>query len=598
MAFITPRFRRDAWYTRLYRRAYGEDRGWIVWLRRLAGTTGFEPPAPRDPREEPKENDWTAERAAFVNGYNNRTREAYLRALAFLRAPPFEQPFFRNGPRVSICPKCWKIVFACLVYVPFVLGGRVLGALIAGVLRVFRSVFGALWRVFVTVVLEPIDTFSKMVGERFGNVIAGTIAVVAAWGLAGLFGLGIGRATLDAIWQSQPLSLPVSTAQLTHEHTRARERLPGLRAALVDRCATAIWANARRLAADYDGDWRLNEQLDYVSERIGRLGQGQFWVCGDPFQSAWYQDDAYRSFRAVLLGHTEYVGWLAHGVASDLWARYPDIAAAHARIRAEREAWRRERDESDRARYEAEIRTRIQFQRDNRLRLANLGWLEFERITTLLLPLRDSSEELYQKLREECPTQRDDGEGGLRWSWSGWSREEAAEDRGCMLAGAYFDSEVRVARTIIAEREAQEKAQRRAEQRRRNFASLVKDLKVFGKGIAIVLGAGLVISLAVALFLLCLLALDTSFRRYAAFRRAIAFTGRVIWLTFLALVSPVWIAPYLAVRAWRSATVVAWRRSVRQVLVDTVHLIAVMYHAVKERVCPFIEWEWEDGTWD
>jgi hypothetical protein len=105
---ITPRFREGAWYTRLYKRAYGTDREWLQLIR------GFASPVCRD-------DETKAE-------YDTRREIAHAEYRAQLLAVPNEQPFVRDGRHVSICSTFWKIVAAVFIYLPFVVGGRVMMA--------------------------------------------------------------------------------------------------------------------------------------------------------------------------------------------------------------------------------------------------------------------------------------------------------------------------------------------------------------------------------------------------------------------------------------------------------------------------------------
>ncbi|MDP3771129.1 MAG: hypothetical protein Q8R16_02430, partial [bacterium] len=172
MAFIVPKFRRESWYGRLYLRAYGADRGWLVRLKRMTFSTGFGyAPYPTLSAEMSE-----AEQLMTLCNWRRGREEARERCPALLMAPPFVQPFVETGPRVSICPTFWKIVFALLVYCPIV------------ALR-------AAWRVSVSALratLSAIASAFRWTGKRYGRPLAwtATSAFVLTGYVALLYGIG------------------------------------------------------------------------------------------------------------------------------------------------------------------------------------------------------------------------------------------------------------------------------------------------------------------------------------------------------------------------------------------------------------------------
>lgn len=173
---VRPLMRRDSWYGRLYRRAYGEDRGWIVWLRALSGATGFEPPTPNVlPQDAPLH-----ERVLERYNYEQRYQDAYDRMCAFLAMPPFEQPFYADAPRGNLCPTFWRIIFACYAYV-------LIGTLLRLIAWTVVTFFRVLWAV-ITMFARGIRGIFRLgvalfqwIRERGGTQLAyvGTAAAYA-----------------------------------------------------------------------------------------------------------------------------------------------------------------------------------------------------------------------------------------------------------------------------------------------------------------------------------------------------------------------------------------------------------------------------------
>ncbi|MDO8462739.1 MAG: hypothetical protein Q7S96_00485 [bacterium] len=225
-SLLSLTFNKDSWYARLYLRAYGEDRGWIVTLRRLFCATGFSYGAmPTLPMHKHQEGCATCSAFRVEDVvYRSRRAVAYDRTLAFLRSPPDEQPFNPNGRPVSRCPVFWKVAAACVCYVlgvalrrqvlvflafaivgvasgtTFVVvhGVRGIGALAVGAVRITATLFAAGVR-------------------RYGR----TAAFGVAAGLVGLVGYGVAAGAMVAgrwyhyEWQ------PAHIAELAEQRERA-----------------------------------------------------------------------------------------------------------------------------------------------------------------------------------------------------------------------------------------------------------------------------------------------------------------------------------------------------------------------------------------
>lgn len=172
MALIVPKFRRDSWYGRLYLKAYGADRGWLVRLRRMTFSTGFGyAPYPTLTAEMPE-----AEQLMALCGWRAGREDAYERCLTFLHLPPPVQPFVEDGAKVSICPTFWKIVFALFTYCPLAVIRAMWNALVVAL----RATFTAIANAF------------RWTGRRFGRPFAwaGAGALVLTGYATALYGIG------------------------------------------------------------------------------------------------------------------------------------------------------------------------------------------------------------------------------------------------------------------------------------------------------------------------------------------------------------------------------------------------------------------------
>ena len=207
MAFIVPKFRRESWYGRLYLRAYGTDRGWVVRLKRMTFSTGFGyAPCPEFPAGTPE-----AETIGATVDWCRRVVEAYDRSLAFLMAPPPVQPFVEDGPPCSICPTFWKIVFALLVYCPIV------------ALRwAWRALMSA-----IRATLAAIASAFRWTGRRFGRPLAWASAGACVLAMYGglLYGSWVGSSATAEYWLVTEPRIEVQRAEAREQLEREREQL-------------------------------------------------------------------------------------------------------------------------------------------------------------------------------------------------------------------------------------------------------------------------------------------------------------------------------------------------------------------------------------
>ncbi|MBI2482890.1 hypothetical protein HYV74_01775 [Candidatus Uhrbacteria bacterium] len=259
---VHPSMRRDSWYGRLYLAAYGADRGWIAALRMLWYSEDYDgiswdPPRRWQEAREPGDDgllpvdEERGEYVAYCCDYHVRQQRARSIVTTFHCAPPYEQPFFADGRRVSRCPVFWKVMIAAWVYVPLVAfrrwafgriaaGARALWAPIGALLRSFWNVCGRGVRVAVVTAVATCGVLGLMYGvltwqrtrmqEQIEQMHADAI-----------------RAQIDAQWKREGLRQVERERELALFAQRESTRLAQLRAPYVTKFTAMC---AQRLRAD------------------------------------------------------------------------------------------------------------------------------------------------------------------------------------------------------------------------------------------------------------------------------------------------------------------------------------------------------------
>ncbi|MDO8622236.1 MAG: hypothetical protein Q7R80_03315 [bacterium] len=563
MAFIVPRFRRESWYGRLYLRAYGEDRGWLVRLKRMTFSTGFEyapyPTLTGDMSE--------AEQLMTLCNWRRGREEARERCPALLMAPPFVQPFVETGPRVSICPTFWKIVFALFVYCPLV----ALRAAWRASVSALRTTFAAIASAF------------RWTGRRFGRPLAwtGATAVALTSYVALLYGIGWssyffsgkledrqGISHLEAFAQDQAAKSEVEREQLRQDYL----------AVCVRRIREDVeWMEGRTAIPDVDCSGADYRPPHITHEEYARQCVGH--------------DEAHlAAIEAVERGSLD----CARG-----WSNWEFTRLSPGK--AERDALATWIAGGLRKQFAAELKTEIPA-RERRIAEARKRDVEVVGAATVeLLPLAQDPRAFYERFHEMCDFVSYNGT-----TWIARSRfSDGMTNATCATLAGLFGKEIDTAQSAI------------------QWAGIKTSTRAaapkFGIGIGALLGSVLLI-FAIIAFL----------KRYGQpFLRGLEwFFERVLgpglmW-TVIIVTAPIWVPvryliwPVLCLigRSFRSVGLAFWniwllrmvrsafvsvftgiasgiRRfavATRQVLADTWHLLRAFASAKWERLCPFIEW--------
>lgn len=555
MAFIVPKFRRDSWYGRLYRHAYGADRGWLVRLK-LAGSIGFDyAPCPEFPADASE-----AERIGARVDWRRRADENYARSLAFLHLPPSVQPFVEDGPKVSICPTFWKIVFAMLVYCP-IFAIRAIGHAIVGALR---ATFTA------------IATAFRWTGRRFGRPLAwaGASAFVCAGSAAFIWWVGTmsyfvtgqlmprqGISTLDALAQEEAAKRIVEREELRQEYLRECARTIQCD---VEYAANRSWQPDLDCSSSCDTPPRISHE-EYARRCVGhdelRLAAIEAVEQGDLdcARSSWefgrlFPTDAERKA-------------LAMQIASGLRTQFADELGKETLARERRIAEARKRD------------------------------LEVVGVVTVeLLPLVQDPRSLYERFHQMC----DDSYNGTTWFAQSRSIDGMTNATCATLAGLFGD-QIDDAKSAIRWQGLKETTR----------AGAPLAAKIGGVMLGVILLLGLLIFALERYGQPLLRGIEWFFERVLG--------PGLKWLAIIVF-APIW-APALylvwpALKAMGRAWLLVWNFgpvafvrhafasvftgigagirwffvAVWQIAVDTWHLIRAFASARWHQLCPFIEW--------
>lgn len=561
MALIVPKFRRESWYGRLYLRAYGADRGWVVRLRRMTGTTGFGyAPYPTLTPEMPE-----AEQLTTLLNWCSGREEAWERAIAFLMAPPPVQPFVESGPKASICPTFWKVVFALFVYCP-IAAIRAVGHAISAALCATGSAIASAFRWVGRRYGRPIEytAFSALALGCYAVVLY--CAAILSYGVTGkLMGRqGVSRAEADE-----------QTAKARNEQWRAEYR-EQIRQDYLGNCARRIREHVEymeRRSAQPD----LECPLDY-----GRLSHEEYarqCVAHDEFRLAVIEQLEGGDFNCATVGWHDLVD-LDH-----LFSTPEEQKALAAWLG--RELRKQFADE-----LKAEIASRERRLAEARKRDAAI----IDTTTVALLPVQQNPAELYRRFTEFCQY----NEHAKAWEMRRGSGDEMTNATCATLAGL-FKEQIDAAQFAI-------RWQGRS-------AAFRKYAPSVGGWIGLMVGVVFLLGLLIVLLDRyggpILRALEWLFDRVLApglkWLAIIVFAP--IWVPMRYLVWPglklmgkawliVWNSgPVAGLRAAVAAALTAvataisrFAAVVRLVLADTWHLIRAFASAKWERLCPFIEW--------
>ncbi|MBI2552475.1 hypothetical protein HYW17_04225 [Candidatus Uhrbacteria bacterium] len=563
MAFIAPKFRRESWYGRLYLRAYGEDRGWLVRLK-LAGSIGFDyAPCPEFPADVPE-----AERIGAAVDWRRRSDEAHQRSLAFLMMPPAVQPFVETGPKVSICPTFWKIVFAMLVYCPIV------------ALRAMRRAI----RDAARAALAAIASAFRWTGRRFGRPLAWMTAgafVLASYGMGVYMIAAVSYGVTGYLMGRAGISPEEALLQVVEAQTRAeREQL---RQDYLKECAASIRAEAERTVESYP-------ECDTFVLIGGMSHEEQAKRCVG-------RDERYLSeIKAVEGGDHDCVVQEMYGWRGLVFARlFPGEAE-----RKELATWLAAKL---RERFAKEVQAGL----DSRERRIAEARKEDAKVVgaavAKLVPMQHDPRKLYEQFTANCRYEEYDKRWVARYGHG------VVSNATCATLAGLFGPQIEDAQFTI-----------RWQERRTALRQYGPGV---GKGIGFVVGVVFLLALLVVL-------LDRYIR--AIGRALAWFLDRIVWpvgkWTVIIATAPIWMpVRYLVwpalclvgrsfrsvglafglafwnvwlVRTVRSAFVSVFtgiasgiRRfaaATRQVLADTWHLIRAFASAKWERLCPFIEW--------
>lgn len=560
MALIIPRFRRESWYGRLYLRAYGADRGWLVRLRRMTCSVFRYAPYPTFP-----EGTSEAEALATLVDWRRRREDARDRAIAFHMSPPAVQPFIESGPKVSICPTFWKIVFALLVYCPIAVI-RAVGSAIGTALRAAGSAIASAFRWVGRRYGRPIEyaAFSALALGCYVPVLYFTaiLSYSITGHLMGRQGMSRDEAYLQAHEARQKQWRAGRREEIRQDYLatcarRIREN--------VEYAKERTWQPDLECPPDYG---RLSHE-EYARQCVGhdelrlavieRLEGGDF-NCAT---SGWNDPDL------RLLFPTEAdKGALAAWLGRELRKVFADALKAEIVSRERRLAEARKRD------------------------AAIIGTT-----TVMLLPVQQDPAAFYRRFTAFCRF----NEHAKEWEMARGSGDEMTNATCAALAGLFKD-QIADARSVI-----------RWQGRRAAFRQYAPGV---GKWLGLVVGAVFLLALLIVL-------LDRYIR---AIGRALGWFWDavllpvVVWTCIIAF-APIWaparfiVYPALMLigRAWMlvwnlevvrraraavdtalTATASAIGRffaAIGEILADTWHLIRAFASAKWERLCPFIEWE-------
>lgn len=571
MALIVPRFRRESWYGRLYLRAYGADRGWLVRLKRMTGTTGFGyAPYPTLTADMPE-----AEQLMTLLNWRSGREEARERAIAFLMAPPPVQPFVEDGAKVSICPTFWKIVLALFVYCP-IAAIRAVGHAIATTLR--------------AVGLAIADAF-RWVGRRYGRPIeytAFSVLALFAYGAVVYSTAFISYRLTGEIMGRQGMSRnEYAVRELEAETAARRERL---RQDYVERCVAAMRPPAGQYVLD---PWELEER----QSSFRMTTQRELERCERDFsyesRSPSHEESAQqRSPTSELF--TAMIDRVAHGdfdCATDGWSlREPGVLFKTEDDWKAFAAWLagklRERFAGELAAEAAAREQRIAEARKEDAKIVGA-------MTAVLLPVRQDPHQLYERFKQDCRYDEYHKRWGARW--------RSPSNATCVTLAGLFADQIADAQSAL-----------RWQERR---AALRQYGPGVGKWLGLVVGAVFLLALLIVLLDRYLRAIG---RALGWFWDAVLLPA-MVW-TCIIVFAPIWVpARFLAYPAlklvgrawmlvWNSGPVARARAAIDaaltaagnaitrffaaigQILTDTWHLIRAFASAKWERLCPFIEW--------
>jgi hypothetical protein len=564
MAFIAPKFRRESWYGRLFLRAYGNDRGWLVRLRRMTSWTWFGyAPYPTLTADMPE-----AEQLMTLLNWSNGRERAYERALAILSCPPPVQPFVEDGPKVSICPTFWKIVFALFTYCPIVAACAI----------------GRMIRDAVVATGSAIASAFRWVGQRYGRPIAyasGGAFLLAgyaaflwcmAWASYGITGAIMGRQGIS------PNEAFLQAREAQQKQWRAQRR-EEIRQEFLTECTSYIrqgleyrksdeWARGPDLFGPH---WRRGELSHEAYARlcmgrdessitaIERLEAGEFRCAID---GGWHRQGFEDHFPSEAERKT-----LAAWLGKELRKRFADELKIEIAARERRLAEARKRD------------------------AAVIG-----ATTVALLPLQQNPAEFYRRFQEFCAY----NEYAKTWEMRRWSSGDEMTNATCATLAGLFREQIADAQSAIT------------------WQGRRAALKKHGPYVGAVLG-----SVITGVFLLALLIVLLD--KYGQpFIRALGWCFHWVlftatWACIIAF-APIWVpARFLVYPAlkligrawmlvWKSPPVAYVRHAfdavftgivagirrffaaIAQIWQDTWHLIRAFASARWHQLCPFIEW--------
>ncbi len=563
MAFIAPKFRRDSWYGQLYLRAYGADRGWLVRLKRLTFSTGFDyAPCPEFSAGTPE-----AEFLGPMVDWRRRTVEAYDRSLVFLMAPPPVQPFVEDGPPCSICPTFWKIVFALLVYCPIV------------ALR-------WAWRVFMHALratLAAIASAFRWTRKRYGRPLAWTTAGAAMLAMYGglLYGLWAGSSATAEHWL---VTEPRAEAQLAEAREQLEREREQLRQDSLARCTKQIRADAKYAAlrttqpdvecpSAYRSSHASHEE--YARQCIGNDERHLAAIEAVEGGSLRCATDGWgnSTFERLFSIPAEQKG-LAAWLAAKLRERFADELKVETAARARRIAEARKED----------------------AKVVGVATAE-------LVLMQHDPTALYRRFAEFCEFDEYAKTWEVRRPWGG---DDGMTDATCATLAGLFEKQIEKARSAA------------------RWQGIRTDIRAGAPTAGMVIGAILGFVLLILAIIALLERYAQPFLHWNEWffdRVALPFLG---WTVIIAT-APIWIPvryliwPTLCLiaRSFRSVGAALWnvwlvrtvrsafvsvctgiasgvRRfavATRQVLADTWHLIRAFASAKWERLCPFIQWE-------